>query len=313
MNARINASTTQNEISAILASALALGATHCRVLKSGGQRASVIQIDALIGTYLGEEAEVFFGTKQSGLPFEPLEEGATPAPVPPVASPMPTSATEDTLAPATSPDAPVGKATRRSKHVSPPPEKLKKPFAQVGTGFIAAIDKLLLNTTPEPVEGFKRSKYSVDDALRAIMKLYPAKDPVSVKKIIKVRPRHLEKAKHDGAFDNDKNRAPRWAFVGPGAGTGAQRRIDELILGGERDTNKIANIVAHEFGRAKDKTAKLATERFSKLARKVDKPELMKGKPLPKPGQRKRDLIKAKNLELLAKRKAAKAKKSKKA
>lgn len=216
MKVHINSTTTAEALGEFIAAASHTGATHAKVMKSGGKRSGIVPLAELDATYRGAEAEVVFGTKIGGLPFEPLpaagqapienvsgqaERPATPSPAPQVAPKKPAKAPEGTKAP-------------------PLPVK-PAPVARVATpntGFMAIIDAMLLEVDESVgvVEGFRRSKFSVKEVVDAVMAKLPQKDPESVRKIVKVRPRHLEKQKKDGSFDGEKNRAPRWRWVGPG-------------------------------------------------------------------------------------------------
>jgi hypothetical protein len=102
------------------------------------------------------------------------------------------------------------KSAKKSAPKSPKPREI--------TGFVALIDALLhQGVTAKPDHGFARSRHSVESAVAAIMAKFPKKDKASVKRIVKVRPRHLERQKAGAyAYDGKKNRAPRWAWVGPG-------------------------------------------------------------------------------------------------
>lgn len=192
MKTRILDTTTSSDLSSLLSLAVSRGATHCHVMKDGGKRGKILKIDSVVGECFGFTRMLTFGTKKPGLPFERLDDTT-------IGQPPPNK--EDTLAPA-------------PKKVDP---KAKVPKVRQFSGFIAAIDELLLTDGGKgKVEGFNRSKYSVSEALEIIMKKFPYKNPISVKKIIKVRPRHLEMIKGVEAFDTVKKRAPRWAFVGSG-------------------------------------------------------------------------------------------------
>lgn len=192
MKTSIDASTTSGDLSSILALAVSAGATHAHVLRKKGRRAVVCPIDDVVGNFFGQEATVSFGTKERGMPFVHLDDTV-------IKTPAPTK--DDTLAPTPKPAA------------SKPKEAKVRP----NSGFIALIDRLLLTKGgTEKVEGFHRSKYTVEDAVKIILKYFPEKNAVSVKKVVKVRPRHLEMIKGADAYDGNKNRAPRWAWVGPG-------------------------------------------------------------------------------------------------
>lgn len=175
-----------------------------------------------------------------------------------------------------------------------------------GTGFMAYIDQLLFDTTPEIVEGYIRSKHSVDEAVRKVCTRFPGKQLASVKRIVKVRPRHLERIKSQDRF-NDRQSAPRWRWVGPGHGTGYMRRIDELLSVGpdERKTTKeIAEIVAREFVKDLPTALKVVRMRTSQYRARYGKEASFKraGKAPRTPSQQQRDreALKAKNLRLFA-------------
>ena len=216
MKADITTTTTAERLGELIAAASHAGATHAKVMKSGGKRSGIVPLAELDATYRGVEAEVVFGTKIEGLPFEPLPAtGAAPVEI----------VSEQAERPATPPPAikvipekPV-KAPGGTKAPTPAPKPA--PNARVAipnTGFMAIIDAMLLEVDESVgvVEGFRRSKFSVKEVVDAVMVKLPQKDPESVRKIVKVRPRHLEKQKKEGSFDDVENRAPRWRWVGPG-------------------------------------------------------------------------------------------------
>ena len=224
--ATITTNTTAEGLAALVASATHAGATHAHVLKTGGKRAGVVPLAELDATYRGVDATVTFGTKRNGLPFEPLtlpENKVTLPPTPKkaagvsVATTRPKVQKEDTLAPDVVPTQ-VGEKSSSN--------------LPAGTGFMAMIDKLLLDVDERigVVEGFPRSRHSATEAHAIVLKAFPQKDPASVKKIIKVRPRHLEKQKGNLGFDDVKNPAPRWRFVGPGKTYDSpERLVTEMI------------------------------------------------------------------------------------
>lgn len=135
--------------------------------------------------------------------------------------------------------------------------------APVGTGFIAFIDTLLLDTSgTTKTDGFLRSQYTVDEALEEVLKKFPDKDPTSVKKIIKVRPRHLERRK-DGVYDDTKTRAPRWSVVGPGK-NGSMTDID-ILHGKGWTVQEIAEFLVTTKGRDLEKTTEVVKNRITIL------------------------------------------------
>ena len=150
-----------------------------------------------------------------------------------------------------------------------------------GTGFVAFVDGLIL-TPPtgaaalQVVHGFVRSRYSVDEAVRLVLAKYPDKAPSSVKRIVKVRPRHLERQKLSG-FDQKKVRAPRWRWTGPGAGTGYAARIDALLEEG-KSPEAVAALVTREFGRLPKLALTAVRARVAYLARRA----AIKPRPAPK-------------------------------
>lgn len=96
------------------------------------------------------------------------------------------------------------------------------------------------------VKGFLRSRHSVTDVVRKVLESFPDKDPVSLRKIIKVRPRQLEKSKTRDYSDGE--RAPRWAYVGPGSGLGYLAVVRRLFAEGRLTVAEVAGQVAGEFG-----------------------------------------------------------------
>lgn len=216
MKATINPTTTAERLGELTATASRAGATHAKVMKAGGKRAGILPLAELDATYRGVDAEIVFGTKHEGLPFEPLP-AAGQAPVETV-----TEQAEEPKTPPPAPKVAPKKAVKTPPEASAPtPSPKAAPKARVATpntGFMAIIDDHLLDIDKEVgvVEGFERSKYSVNDVVAVVMAKLPDKNPDSVRKIIKVRPRHLEKQKKDGAYDGEKNRAPRWRWTGPG-------------------------------------------------------------------------------------------------
>ena len=257
----IDPTTTAERLAELVTTASRAGATHAHVLKAGGKRAGVVPLAELDATYRGVEATVTFGTKVEGLPFEPMPQpehkeatfapsddstGTSAAPAQPEAS------EEDTLAP----DSPSPAPTSADKKPS-----TTRP---AGTGFMAMIDKLLLDVDEHAgvVEGFPRSKHSAAEAHAVVSKAFPQKDPASVKKIIKVRPRHLEKQKGDLGFDETKNRAPRWRFVGPGKTYDSpERLVTEMVKAKKKDAEIFARIGQLFPGCTKVDTAFLASAR----------------------------------------------------
>lgn len=152
--------------------------------------------------------------------------------------------------------------------------KNAKPTGPIGSGFIAYIDKLLLEQdSTAKVDGFPRSAYTVDEALKEVLKKFPEKDPTSAKKIIKVRPRHLERRK-DGVYDDAKSRAPRWAVVGPGK-NGSMTEIDALyakdwsnkdivdflVVTKGRDEGKAMEVVKARVDLLKERARELAAQK----------------------------------------------------
>ena len=254
MTTTIIPTTTAERLAELVTTASRAGATHAHVLKTGSKRAGVVPLAELDATYRGVDATVTFGTKVEGLPFEPISQaehketilapsddsaGTSAAPAQPEAS------GEDTLAPDKNriPPSPPQKDNSPDKNRIPP----SRP---VGTGFMAAIDKLLLDVDEAAgeTEGFRRSRYSAAEAHAIVSKAFPQKDPASVKKIIKVRPRHLERQKGDLGFDETKNRAPRWRFVGPGKNYNSPERLVTKMIKAKK--KKDAEIFARMVDKA---------------------------------------------------------------
>lgn len=227
----INITSTMDDagISSAIALALAAGFTHAAVT-AVKEFDTVYQLHELPGMK-GLDVELTLGHKPKGEPFvaEPAKKedaaaAATPAPaptVPPAKTPVAKLPPPAKKASAAKLNKRAAKAAAPAKPAKPAPKVKaakapKAPAGPRGTGFIAYIDELLL-ATAGTADGFKRSKHTVDEALALVMTKYPEKTPASVKKVIKVRPRHLERRK-DGKFDNVAGkRAPRWGKVEVGA------------------------------------------------------------------------------------------------
>lgn len=249
--AKITTTTTTEHLASLVTVALRAGATHARVLKTGGKRAGIVPLAELDATYRGAEATVTFGTKSAGLPFEPLPEGGQAAPD------RPEVLEKDTLAPDSSGPAPS------------PSDKKTSTTRPVGTGFMAMIDKLLLDVDERMgvVEGFPRSRHSATEAHAIVSKAFPQKDPASVKKIIKVRPRHLERQKGDLGFDEVKNPAPRWRFVGPGKNYDSPERLVTEMVKAKKEDAEILVRVGRLFPSCTKVDAKFLTSARAALAK----------------------------------------------
>lgn len=259
MTTTINPTTTAERLAKLVATASRAGATHAHVLKTGGKRAGVVPLAELDATYRGVEATITFGTKRDGLPFEPM-----PQPEHKDAALAPSNDSTGTSA---APDESSGEDTLAPDSPSPAPtpaDKKTSTTRPVGTGFMAMIDKLLLDVDEHAgvVEGFRRSRHSAADVHAVVSKAFPQKDPISIRKIIKVRPRHLEKQKGDLGFDGEANRAPRWRFVGPGKTYDSpERLVTEMIKAKRKDSDILARVGQLFPGCTKVDTAFLASAR----------------------------------------------------
>lgn len=112
-----------------------------------------------------------------------------------------------------------------------------------GTGFMAAIDKLLFtNVSEEEVNGYTRSEFTVDGAVESILQEFPDKPRESVIKIVRTRPRGIEKQK-----TKEVEKAPRWAVALATGGNGFLTRVDELLLDSKHTMKEIVEIVMVEF------------------------------------------------------------------
>lgn len=283
---KITSLTSSLDVSNWLAEATRASATHVHILKAGGKRALVVPIEDAPENCLGIEATVTVGNKAPGLPFEPL----------PDTDAGPTEPVKIVKADPTKPAA-LKPHVRQTREVPPvAPESRQR-----GSGYIAYIDQLLLEVDGKGADekGFLRSKYTVTDAVRAVLMKFPGKNPGSVKRVVKVRPRHLERAKTLDRFSESGDRAPRWAWTGPGSGTGFMRRVDELLVQGKHTTREIAEISAREFGRDVESALLMVQTRPNFLRRKRN--IKASAKPMPKQIS-KREITKAKNLELLNRR-----------
>lgn len=263
---------TQVDLEILIATATERGA-NCALVKPEGKRGHVYSLEKLPG-FLGSDFELIFGRRiMAGLPFTPLpaivpvpELGVTvvvqPQPVlPPVLKKV------EPVAPAVPP------VVKKSKFKKPRKVKASAgPTAPRGSGFIALIDSLLKQVVPGKVEGYVRSKFTVDEAVGKIMAAFPNKNAASVKRIVKVRPRHLERIKTGGLYDEKTAPAPRWRWVGPGAGSGYMRRIDELIDVKDPTkrltTKQVAEIVVKEFGKDLESALKVVRMRTSQFETK---------------------------------------------
>jgi hypothetical protein len=171
--------TTEAEIKIILKTRRPQKATHARILPEGGKRAKIVSLknDDIL-CWNGVAAIVQFGIR----------------------------------------DDKTEKFTVFELREPPTNGEVETKVVRTSTGFIKAIDDMLLDLDDKgPQDGFLRSKHSVDQAHAAIMQKFPGKNPESVKKIIKVRPRHLEKSKIHEFTDEftakPESRSPRWALV----------------------------------------------------------------------------------------------------
>ena len=215
--ATITTNTTAEGLAALVASATHAGATHARVLKTGGKRAGIVPLAELDATYRGVDATVTFGTKRDGLPFEPLA--------------LPESKISLSPTPQKVAGVQVGEKSSSNR--------------PAGTGFMAMIDKFLLDVDEKAgiINGFPRSKHSAAEVHAIVFKAFPQKDSTSVMKIIKVRPRHLEKQKGGLGFDDVKNPAPRWRFVGPGKTYDSpERLVTEMIKAKKKDAEILVRV-----------------------------------------------------------------------
>lgn len=176
---------------------------------------------------------------------------------------------------------------------------------RVGSGYVAYIDQLLRQVADVPLGHVQRGRsvYSVNDAVRLVLLRFPEKNPASVKKVVKARPRHLEKQKSNEFYDDTLRRAPRWKWVGPGVGTGYIRRIDEMLAAGGRTQRDIATIVCAEFGKDIPSALSAVRVRCSLYRRRTGtEPQFVRVSTIDTtPRAIKRERIKRMNQELLKK------------
>lgn len=267
---------TDAEIATAIVSAKSLGYTHATCVVNGDAIPQLLSLDE-VPTLRGQTVSLTLGVKLKGLPFEdrPLTEGESAD----VASPAKAKRTRKEATPkAKKPTAKAKIAARKSPAKKPVGPKVVIPAGTAvrkDTGFISLVDELLLSTTGEKVEGFQRSKFTVDQALAKVMAKFPDKDPVSVKKIIKVRPRHLERRKGDEYNDKSK-RAPRWGFVGPGTNA-TVTEIDQMLadkLTAEQIAERLVRLHGRDPKHAKRMVAarlKFCAKRDAELAKKESK------------------------------------------
>jgi hypothetical protein len=165
-----------------------------------------------------------------------------------------------------------------------------------GSGYVAYIDELLFQLSGKKEKGYARSQHTVTEAVRLILKKFPEANPGSVRRVVKVRPRHLERSKTSGV----DNKAPRWALAGVVGATEYMGRIDSLLMAGKLDKKVIAETVAKEFGRDVSKVLATIHARTPKLRAKHGK-EAVGTKPARalKGESTKRQVTKAKNEALL--------------
>ncbi len=293
MKVNITPNLTQVEMERLVSNATRAGA-NCVQIKPAGKRSHIYGMEKLVN-FIGVEAELVFGKRAApGLPMKALIPGG---PAVEMTSPPPAISITPPPAPVPAPAAPV-------KETKAKPAKKEKADKPRGTGYIAYIDSLLLDTEPGEVQGFVRSRYSVMDAVKLVAKKFPAKSLDSIKKVIKVRPRHLERVKTSDQFDEKKNPAPRWKWVGPGAGSGFMHRIDEMLRDEKnpKTTKEIAETVAREFTKDLPTALKVVRMRTSQFEAKHKKKASFKrtGKAPRTPSQKQKDreALKAKNLAL---------------
>lgn len=283
MKITIDKSYTQAQLEIALATATAAGANCARVLPKGRTRASVLGLEKL-PSYLGHEVTVEFGKRAAlGLPFTSLESAEGEGTVviePPVV--------EVKKAEAEAPN-PRGDFKHKEKKtrlkVQPPAKKEKKPKGvapRTNTGFIAFIDKLLFaGVSKELIEGYFRSKHSVPSAVNLTMVQFPDKDPVSVKKIVKVRPRSLTKRAQPGVV------VPRWAYVGPGHSDGVMKRVKQMIAEGGHTARQISDTVSAEFGKNPATFVRTVEAQINREQKKAGKHLTVKVKPKVPPAVKK--------------------------
>lgn len=285
-----------------------------RVLLVGRKRADILFVDRLELVKMDYTKITSFavGSRASaGLPFVPAGEEAESDKATEIEGDV--SAIEQKVLDESKPRGPVGPPEKLVPGMTARVEQIASLCRQRSQvrNYTAFMDSLLLDLQlredkPVEVEGYIRSKYTVAQALKAVLKRYPKKDAASVKRILKVRPRHLEKMKTLGAFDDAKvtTRAPRWAWVGPGSGVDFVNRIRKLLLESQRTPEKAAEIACREFGRELGDGVRIARNTLKKIKQ-------ANGTAGPSAQERKakktkeRDALKAKNVELHAKRTAS--------
>jgi len=298
MKISIDKSYTQAQLEIALATATAAGANCAKVLPKGRSRASVLGLEKLT-TYLGHEVSVEFGKRKAlGLPFESLDDATTEAesegqPAGDVTVTIVPSRVEldpEVTKPAKSRKAKPAKATSPRGDFKHKEKKPKGVAPRTNTGFVAFIDKLLhAGVSKELIEGYHRSKHTVASAVNAVMAQFPDKDPVSVKKIVKVRPRSLTVRATAGVV------VPRWAYVGPGHSDGVMKRVKQMIAEGTHTARQITDVVSAEFGKNPATFVRTVEAQINREEKKAKKPLTVKVKPKVPPSVKKAKVAATKN------------------
>lgn len=285
---------TQAQLESAVASAVAAGANCAKVLPIGRTRSSIIGLEKLT-SFLGHDVTVEFGSRKAlGLPFASLDKPALPegeqvAEIKPRILP----AGVEVVPPAKKTASPRGDF-KHKVNVVKKVAKVRAPrpakgASRVHSGFVALIDKLLHEGVGRSeVQGYRRSKHTVNAAVAIIMKAFPDKKVDSVKKIVKVRPRSIVKRSAPGTL------VPRWAWVGPGYGDGVMERVDELILGGKLTARQICDAVSAEFGKDPATFIKTVEARVTAKENKAEKKLVVKVRPNVPPAVRRAKVNRAK-------------------
>ena len=89
---------------------------------------------------------------------------------------------------------------------------------RMNTGYVDYMHELLLEGVSKARgDTFPRSKHTASEAVELVLAKFPDKDPASCRKIVRIRPRAVERMKtgigekYDDA--DPKKRAPRWALA----------------------------------------------------------------------------------------------------
>lgn len=120
---------------------------------------------------------------------------------------------------------------------------------RVDSGFNKLMFSLLLEgVTQEEGDVYPRSKHTVEDAVGLVMEEFPEKDPESVKKMVRVKPRALERMKTGlgEQFDDadPKSRAPRWKVVATRNADAGKKKAEREAAKAKKTAKKTAKNTA---------------------------------------------------------------------